>query len=429
MRRQRLRLRKEAIEKFLHEYSLSEEEKDILLNRPIFENDSDVFFQVLDRACAIKQRCTELMQDPYCMMTATVELLETISSEEETAYHRLFGWCQNECRLSGDRKYCLDGSNASYLHLHQALLVLRQKESFFNHCITEFVNNRRNILAILLSENLGQWNHQSHEHPNQLLSDLFTWLHEYINEERNGIRFLLTKEGEEENDRVIANCLDVVFSGANSYIQEYVVPLFEENSNLPQLFESMQILAFYESTLSSLISSSSSICSTLLSVEQTLWTRITSLLVMRVKHYFKLFPFVSSYYLSDANEKKKVDTSSVFTELLLLLRQCFAVSSFPQLFMNRFNNATIEPTRKTELFDSLVDAALKPITENAHEYFPILDSMELSITLVNVMEELKTVVSQYGFAINYNYYLCEKSEGLMDAIIREKVCEWEFRDG
>ena len=238
MRRQRLRLRKEAIEKFLHEYSLSEEEKDILLNRPIFENDSDVFFQVLDRACAIKQRCTELMQDPYCMMTATVELLETISSEEETAYHRLFGWCQNECRLSGDRKYCLDGSNASYLHLHQAFLVLRQKESFFNHCITEFVNNRRNILAILLSENLGQWSHQSHDHPNQLLSDLFTWLHEYINEERNGIRFLLTKEGEEENDRVIANCLDVVFSGANSYIQEYVVPLFEENSNLPQLFES-----------------------------------------------------------------------------------------------------------------------------------------------------------------------------------------------
>ena len=53
----------------------------------------------------------------------------------------------------------------------------------------------------------------------------------------------------------------------------------------------------------------------------------------------------------------------------------------------------------------------------------------MSITLVNVMEELKTVVSQYGFAINYNYYLCEKSEGLMDAIIREKVCEWEFRDG
>lgn len=96
---------------------------------------------------------------------------------------------------------------------------------------------------------------------------------------------------------------------------------------------------------------------------------------------------------------------------------------FASIVITRFNNATIETTRKTELFDSLVDAALKPITENAHEYFPILDSMELSITLVNVMEELKTVVSQYGFAINYNYYLCEKSEGLMDAIIREKVCD------
>lgn len=89
----------------------------------------------------------------------------------------------------------------------------------------------------------------------------------------------------------------------------------------------------------------------------------------------------------------------------------------------------MDMARKTELFDDLAGMALKPITENARDYFPILDSMELAITLVNVMEELKTVVSQYGFAINYNYYLCEKSEGLMDAIIREKVCEWEFRDG
>lgn len=320
MARQRLRSRKAAIEKFLHEYFLSEEEKEILLKRPIFENGSDAFFKVLERANAIKERYTALMQDPYCMMTATIELLETISSEEETAYHRLFTWCQGECRLAGDKQYCLDGSNASYLRLQQGLRVLQQKESFFNHCVTDFVNNRRNLLTILLSENLGQWSQQSHEHPNQLLSDLFTWLHEYINEERSGIQFLL---GKDKNEKVVSECLDIVFSGANSFIQEYVVPLFEENSNLPQLFESMQILAFYENTLSNLISPTSSICSTLVSVEQTLWSRITSLLVMRVKHYFKLFPFVTSSYLSDASSKKKVDTSSVFTELLLLLRQCF----------------------------------------------------------------------------------------------------------
>lgn len=133
MARQRLRSRKAAIEKFLHEYSLSEEEKEILLKRPIFENGSDAFFKVLERANAIKERCTALMQDPYCMMTATIELLETISSEEETAYHRLFTWCQGECRLAGDKQYCLDGSNASYLRLQQGLRVLQQKESFFNH--------------------------------------------------------------------------------------------------------------------------------------------------------------------------------------------------------------------------------------------------------------------------------------------------------
>lgn len=82
----------------------------------------------------------------------------------------------------------------------------------------------------------------------------------------------------------------------------------------------------------------------------------------------------------------------------------------------------MDMTRKTEMFDDLAGIALKPITENARDYFPIMDSMELAITLVNVMEELKSVVSQYGFAINYNYYLCEKSEMYMDSIIKEKVC-------
>ena len=88
----------------------------------------------------------------------------------------------------------------------------------------------------------------------------------------------------------------------------------------------------------------------------------------------------------------------------------------------------MDMARKTELFDDLAGMALKPITENARDYFPILDSMELAITLVNVMEELKSVVSQYGFAINYNYYLCEKSEMYMDSIFKEKVCAAHWDD-
>ena len=43
------------------------------------------------------------------------------------------------------------------------------------------------------------------------------------------------------------------------------------------------------------------------------------------------------------------------------------------------------------------------------------------MTLVNVIEELKSVVSQYGFGVNFNYYLCEKSDFYTDTIIREKV--------
>lgn len=322
------------MEKFLHDYSLSEEEKYILDQKPIFENGSDAFFVTLKRASEIKERCSTLMQDPYCMMTATLELLETVSNEEENAYHRLYGWCQNECKLTGDKKYCLDGGNQAFLRLRTGLQTLSIKESYFNHCISEFVNNRRNLLTILLSENLGQWKQRrSENNPNQLISDLFTWLHEYMNEERSGIRLLFMKEIDDrigkastkEENHLVISCLDVIFSGANKFIQEYLIPFFDENSNIPQLFEALQIIAFYENIITSTISNTCSLNSTILSVEQTLWNRITNLFVSRVKHYFKLSPFVTNSYVSDQthSQNASLKSNNVFTELLLLLRQCF----------------------------------------------------------------------------------------------------------
>lgn len=81
----------------------------------------------------------------------------------------------------------------------------------------------------------------------------------------------------------------------------------------------------------------------------------------------------------------------------------------------------MELPRKTELFDSLVESSLKPLTENSRDYFQILDVTELSIAIVNVIEELKSVINQYAFGVNYNYYLCEKSDYHIDSIIKEKV--------
>lgn len=334
MDRQRLRARKMALEKFLHDYSLSEKEKYILCEQPIFENNSTEFFVTLKRASEIKERCSALMQDPYCMMTATLELLESVSNDEEKAYHRLFEWCQNECRLIGDRKYNLDGGNSSFLRLRTGLQTLSIKKSYFNHCLTEFVNNRRNLLTLLLSENVVQWRQQrSESNPNQLISDLFTWLHEYLNEERSGIRLLFMTEVddriggtlEKEDTHLVVSCLDVIFSGANKFIQEYLIPFFDESSHLPQLFEALQIIAFYENIIVHTISDSCSLKSTIQSIEQTLWKRITSLLVLRVKHYFKLSPFVTNSYLIHHGDGENAAKNNVFTELLLLLRQCFEV--------------------------------------------------------------------------------------------------------
>lgn len=156
-----------------------------------------------------------------------------------------------------------------------------------------------------------------------MISDLFTWLHEYMNEEREGVRMLLIEE-DGSDAHFVMSCMDVIFSGANKFVQEFLIPFFEDNSNLVQLFEAMQILAFYENIVASTISPESSLRSTLVSIEQTLWFRITSLLIVRVKHYFRLSPFVSNSFVSSTTPDH-TGNHSILTELLLLLRQCFDV--------------------------------------------------------------------------------------------------------
>ena len=104
------------------------------------------------------------------------------------------------------------------------------------------------------------------------------------------------------------------------------VIFFDKTSNLPQLFEAMQIMAFYDSIIGYTISPSCSLNSTLLSIEQTLWNSITNHLVIRVKHYFKLSPFITNTFLASTADIQNVSSTksnNVFTELLLLLKQCF----------------------------------------------------------------------------------------------------------
>lgn len=86
------------------------------------------------------------------------------------------------------------------------------------------MNNRRNLLTIRLSENLNKWKrHRSDENPNQMISDLFTWLHEYMNEEREGVRMLLIEE-DGSDAHFVMSCMDVIFSGANKFVQEFLIP-------------------------------------------------------------------------------------------------------------------------------------------------------------------------------------------------------------
>ena len=113
----------DRMSEFLIKYQLTEDEVNVLKYSDI-EVSHAKYFSAFARLDAIKQDCQVLLTTQE-EVTNGVELLESVSKQQEDAYKRLYEWALGKCND-------LEHTDRMSLPFSKAMLVLRNRPAFYS---------------------------------------------------------------------------------------------------------------------------------------------------------------------------------------------------------------------------------------------------------------------------------------------------------
>jgi hypothetical protein len=276
-----LQAQEKVVNNFISHFQLSEEEIHHLKKE---EMDAD-FFRVLERVQKIYTDCKPLLRTAH--QQAGIEIMDTMSMLQETAYERLYRWVQQECKN-------LDRESPDITQLLQrGVKTLRHRTAFFKHCMQGVMDVRRTAVlkAFLQALTRGNRSIESHsQDPVRFVSDMLAWLHQSAASEHEIAILLLSnvnitphltsttvedvnntntntnnnnnnnnKEG--ADDEQIYEILDNIFEGVvRSFSVRMESILSTPHINSAIIYRLSSLLGFYLSTIGSIIGTKAALC-------------------------------------------------------------------------------------------------------------------------------------------------------------------------
>ena len=166
---------------FLEKFQLSEEEIQIIKgNAPITED----FFKALERCRQIHSDCDVLLQTRH--QQVGIELMEIMSSYQESGYEKLYRWAQGECRV-------LTRESPEAIGIFKAAMKeLKNRPILFRYCLDEVCSARRGAAVRWFIDALTRGGPggmpkpiEIHSHdPLRYIGDMLAWLHQTAASER-----------------------------------------------------------------------------------------------------------------------------------------------------------------------------------------------------------------------------------------------------
>ena len=176
---------------FLAQYQLSPVEAQALQAEEITAE----FFEALDHVRTIHSNCKNLLRTHH--QRAGLELLDAMSSLQETAFERLCRWVQSECRHVSD----IESPEVEPL-LQRAITALKARHVLFTYCAEEIATARQSALFQRFIRALTRGPRpieMNAPDPWRYVGDMLAWVHTSLASERE---FLASLLGEEEGEEV-----------------------------------------------------------------------------------------------------------------------------------------------------------------------------------------------------------------------------------
>jgi hypothetical protein len=207
-------------EELLAKFMLTDKELQVLHNSNIVDGSKmgvdSAFFDALTRLQQIHQECRALLVTEH--QRAGMEILETMSRQEERAYEKLYRWAQSQTQLMS-RDYP-EVTNAFRL----AMRALRLRPLLFQTIMDDVSKVRRNALVRMFLDALTRGGPNGTPRPIEVhahdalryLGDMLSWLHQATMEEREMLQQLFTGDDDftgKSMDEMMQEVLDENLEG------------------------------------------------------------------------------------------------------------------------------------------------------------------------------------------------------------------------
>lgn len=294
--RQQVEKKQALLKKFNESFILSPDETAALTltSEPV----DDRFFSALQKAKRISQDCEVLLG--FEKQTLGLEVMEQTSKQLNLGFQKLYRWVQREFKTLNLENPQLGSS------IRRALRVLAERSSLFQNCLDSFAETREHVLSDSFHAALTGSSSNGAPVPSvkpielaahdtlRYVGDMLAWAHSAAVGEREALEVLFISDGDEiakgiqagrenevwrlaaEEDEAPAHfdaaaalneLVDRDMSGAARLLRQRVEQVIQTNEEVILAYKLANLLKFYKSTFSRLLSASSSLVEVLGALE------------------------------------------------------------------------------------------------------------------------------------------------------------------
>jgi len=366
----RLQVQQEIAEKFRDRLSLSSEEEAWLQARPGQHKISAEFFSVLEKVGRIRGDCRVLLAAGH--QTAALSTLDRMTELQEAGLERLYRWALSAVRNS-------ELGDSGLAEVSRALHHLQEREVLLQQVVQEFTSTRRAATVRSFIEALTVGGPggaprpielQAHE-PARYIGDMLAWLHQAWPGERETVAGLLRQCDKLDRGKLEAEVMVGATEGVCRPLQSRVEQILVSEVSPVTLYQLTNILRFYQSTLSSVISPSSGLATTLAELSTLAVSQFMS----------RLGSSVSGSLGRGEAVGGDLSPAPATTALLHLLREVLA------------SHSVVEESK--EDVPAILSCVCDPLTRHLQATAEQLPSQDGAVFLINNLHQVRTMLSLY----------------------------------
>ncbi|CAO3609200.1 unnamed protein product [Cunninghamella echinulata] len=379
-------------DRFLEKFTLNQDEIRILTSSNTTVNDD--FFNALSHLQQIHSDCKLLLMTSH--QQAGLQIMESMSLYQETAYEKLYRWTQNESRSS----FGGDSIDVSTL-MTKALYSLKHRPVLFQTILDELAVARRDAVARAFITALTRGGPSSRPIELQAhdslryIGDMLAWVHQACASEKEMLESLFqrsvtfTQNSDDYQDisstiikDAVDDLLDAAMEGTCRPLKTRMEQVLVLQPGALVSYQCANLIQFYAITLGRLLRKGSILAKTL--YENT---------DMAYKYFYKTLNAQSQRLLQTVDPPSSdLSVSPVVREMTLQLKEILA----------SYDSSLVMATQSTSNlpefdFGEILDAIVEPLLRTCESSVEKFSYIEQHIYMINCMEHIKSTMVIYTF--------------------------------